>query len=147
MSQPNTNSSNRLILVGDALNADTLQLEDNDALSQLDNLSIKHYSLQDLDENLGHCKNSLTVVVSDLNTVVSSKQFELSGAFFIACNELSEANVFIPAKPSQKNLFSSIKMGFEFLPPYRPFSSIAPHFTRGRGSGARGIDHVGSEGE
>ena len=87
MSQSNTNSPNRLIFVGDALNAATLQLEDNEALSQLDDLRIKHYSLEELDENLGHCKSALTVVVSDLNTIISSMQFELSGAFFIACND------------------------------------------------------------
>lgn len=115
MSQSHTNRPNRLIFVGDGLNADTLQLEDNDVLSQLSHLTIKHYSLQELNENLAHCKNASTLVVSDLNTIITSKQFALSGAFFIACNELSEANVFIPAKPSKKNLISSIKLGFEFL--------------------------------
>ena len=115
MSQSNAISSNRLIFVRNAFNADTLQHEDNEILSSLSNLTIEHYSVEELDEKLGHCKDTATLVVSDLNTVISSKQFELSGAFFIACNELSQANVFIPAKPSQKNLFSSIKMGFEFL--------------------------------
>jgi len=119
MTQNSTSAtySNRLIIVGDELDSSLfdlsalkLPLESN---PHLERFSVEQFNqaaqLNDLIQ-----QQQLVLVVADQNSVIT-QSFDNLPVFVIAANEASNANVFIPSKPSVKSMTQALRMGFEFL--------------------------------
>jgi HD-GYP domain-containing protein (c-di-GMP phosphodiesterase class II) len=108
--------NHQLILVGEAFRNSLFLAAEGVELFGLSNLNVFYYSVEEF-RQLDAISNEkiLTLIVTDVNCVLLEQDFHTLNKFVIACNQASFSNVSISDNPTQKNLVSSIKMGFEFL--------------------------------
>jgi len=115
-----TACSRHVFFVGD-FSEDVLRLVSNPSafistFALLADMNIECYSLEQFQsQRFVVNANKFSVVITDPKIQLQTNDIATDNTFYIACNEASQADVFLSRNFSPKNLLSAINLGFEFL--------------------------------
>jgi len=87
----------------------------NDAQLQVCQQSIDEFKQSTTSPEVKADSQALSLILTADNIILNAADCDTDNTFYIACNQGSHADVYMPNKATDKSLSTSIKMGFEFL--------------------------------